>query len=174
MSCLSLSLPEFYVTGYSNQLDEPFHTHLRKGNGIAKIWLIYRQPMVAWAYNLSKEEINEIVMAADKNAIKATKQKGVQVSVINNYDAMERFIFEEGLRIEKIDFHPAVDLMFVILNTKAVLTQKISSYWLLKAADISSLTQYELIGNGTGVHWPLLDEDLSLKGFLKDQLKKSE
>lgn len=62
--------------------------------------------------------------------------------------------------------------MLIVLNTKAVLQQPLSSYRLLKPADISALTQYELTGGGTGVHWPLLDEDLSLKGFLTDELKK--
>lgn len=26
---------------------------------------------------------------------------------------------------------------------------------------------YELMGGGTGIHWPLLDEDLSVSGILK-------
>lgn len=96
----------------------------------------------------------------------------MSTSIQNNYDSIERLIYEEGLRIETIDFHPELDLMLIVLNTKAVLQQQISSYKLLKSADISSLSQYELIGNGTGVHWNLLDEDLSLKGFLKEELKK--
>jgi hypothetical protein len=29
----------------------------------------------------------------------------------------------------------------------------------------------ELIGNGTGIHWPELDADLSLKGFLHNAIK---
>lgn len=90
---------------------------------------------------------------------------------INNYDAIEKLIYEEGLRIEAIDFHPELDVMLIILNTKAVLHQKISSYKLLAKASKESLLQYELIGEGTGVHWSLLDEDLSLKGFLRDELR---
>ena len=27
--------------------------------------------------------------------------------------------------------------------------------------------EHELIGRGTGIHWPLLDEDLSVSGILK-------
>jgi hypothetical protein len=34
------------------------------------------------------------------------------------------------------------------------------------------LLQYELIGDGIGIHWPLLDEDLSLKGFIQDELRR--
>lgn len=89
----------------------------------------------------------------------------------NNFDAIERLIFEEGLRIEAIDLHPELDVMLVVLNTKAVLHHRISAYPRLKNADRKALLQYELISNGTGVHWPLLNEDLSLKGFLRDELK---
>lgn len=90
----------------------------------------------------------------------------------NKFDAIETLIHEEDLRIEAIDFHPELDIMLVILNTKAVLHQKISSYKNLSKANLESLTKYELISKGIGVHWPLLDEDLSLKGFLKDQLRQ--
>ena len=94
-------------------------------------------------------------------------------TLTNNYDTIEKLIYEEGLRIEAIDFHPELDVMLIILNTKAVLHQRLSSYKLLAAAGKELLQQYELIGEGTGVHWPLLDEDLSLKGFLRDELRNA-
>ena len=74
--------------------------------------------------------------------------------------------------INKNLIHPELDLMTIYLNTKAVLSQNISFYQLLKDADKSKLMQYELIGGGIGIHWPLLDEDLSLKGFLQYELRK--
>jgi hypothetical protein len=89
----------------------------------------------------------------------------------NNYDSIERLIYEGGLRIEAIDFHTELDVMLVILNTKAVLHQKISSYPRLKGASKEDLMNHNFISKGTGVHWESLDEDLSLKGFLRDELK---
>ena len=93
-------------------------------------------------------------------------------SANKQFDAIDNLIFTEGLRIKAVDIHPELDLITIYLNTKAVLTQNISSYKLLKDAEKSQLSQYELIGGGTGIHWPLLDEDLSLKGFLQDELRK--
>ena len=90
---------------------------------------------------------------------------------VNNYDTLEAFISEEGLRIETIDFHRDLNLMLIVLNTKAVLRQKIPLYPRLKNATIEELEQYQLIAGGTGIHWPLLDEDLSPKGFLRDELR---
>ncbi len=90
---------------------------------------------------------------------------------VNKHDAIKKLIYDEGLRIEAIDFHPGLDVMLIVLNTKAVLHQRISPYKRLLNADKQALQQYELTSNGTGVHWPMLDEDLSLKGFLQDELR---
>jgi hypothetical protein len=75
-------------------------------------------------------------------------------TLVNNYDAIEKLIYDEGLRIEAINFHPKLDVMLVVLNTKAVLHQRISTYEQLLSSDKQALLQYELIGNGNGVHWP--------------------
>ena len=88
----------------------------------------------------------------------------------NKYDAIEKLIYEEAIRIDAIDIHPELDVMLIILNTKAVLHQRLSSYKRLSGAAKEDLLTYELTGNGTGIHWPKIDEDLSLKGFLRDEL----
>jgi Protein of unknown function (DUF2442) len=90
-------------------------------------------------------------------------------TLINKYDTLEAIIYNEGLSIHAIDFHQELDLMFIVLNTKAILHQNISSYHSLTNSSLEQLENYELIGNGTGVHWPDIDEDLSLKGFLRDE-----
>ncbi len=92
---------------------------------------------------------------------------------VNNFDTLEKIIFEEGLRIQAIDIHKEMDMFLIILNTRAILRQKISEYSKLQNATAEQLNKYELIGKGTGVHWPDLDEDLSLKGFLKDEIKRT-
>lgn len=89
----------------------------------------------------------------------------------NNYDAIEALMFEEGLRIQAITFHKELDLMLIVLNTKAILRQKITSFARLADASDEALQQYEIIAGGTGVHWPLLDEDLGLRGFLREALR---
>ncbi len=61
--------------------------------------------------------------------------------------------------------------MLIILTTKAILRQKISSYPALHKASQTELNTFELIADGSGIHWPLLDEDLSLKGFLQSELR---
>lgn len=89
----------------------------------------------------------------------------------NKYDALEQLIHEENIRIQTIDVHPEMDLLLVLLNTGSVLKEALSSYPSLSGADANQLRRFELIGKGTGIHWPELDEDLSLKGFLTNSLK---
>lgn len=89
----------------------------------------------------------------------------------NKYDAVESLIYEEGLRIQALDFHPELDLMLVILNTKAILRQKLSSFTRLAQATPEQLHNFQLIGEGTGIYWPDVDEDLSLKGLLQNELR---
>ncbi|MDQ3842652.1 MAG: DUF2442 domain-containing protein [Bacteroidota bacterium] len=50
----------------------------------------------------------------------------------------------------------------------------LSYYKVLKNAHAAVLQHYQLIANGAGIHWPELDEDLSLKGFLKFLTAKSK
>jgi hypothetical protein len=90
---------------------------------------------------------------------------------VNKYDALEILIFEEGLRIQSISFDKEKDLMLITLNTGAIFKQKISTYSPLKNANQQQLAQFELIANNSGVHWPLFDEYLSLKGFMQNELR---
>lgn len=91
-------------------------------------------------------------------------------SLINQYDPIEKVIFEDGLRIKAVHFHKDLDLMLVVLTNGKILRRKISASTLLINATPEQLDDYRLTGRGAGIHWPQLDEDLSLKGFLKDEL----
>ena len=89
----------------------------------------------------------------------------------NNFDPIDNMVFEENLRIQKIFFDLELDLMLIVLNNKKVLKESISNYKLLKGATIGQLNQYQI--SRTGVHWEDLNEDLSLRGFLKSAMKSS-
>jgi len=90
----------------------------------------------------------------------------------NKFDSIEKMIFSNNLRIKKLDIHPDLNIMNIILNTGFVIRTNLSSYPTLKKATRLKVLNYKIIGNGTGIHWPTLDEDLSLKVFLRDELLK--
>lgn len=39
--------------------------------------------------------------------------------------------------------------------------------WRLADATTEQRARYEIIGDGTGVHWPEIDEDISVRGMLE-------
>jgi len=88
----------------------------------------------------------------------------------NTYDAIEGLILSEGLRIISVKISPENDKLYIHLNTDVVFQTATKKYLGLKNASGQELQNYRLIGNGIGIHWTDLDEDLSLKGFLKDFL----
>jgi Protein of unknown function (DUF2442) len=85
-----------------------------------------------------------------------------------NFDPIDKMIFEEGLRIKSVHFDSDIDLMLIVLNNKKVLEQRISISERLKSATLEQLMNYQI--SRTGLHWPALDEDLSLRGFIKDEM----
>ena len=87
-------------------------------------------------------------------------------------DAIDRLIYKEGLRIKAVHFHQDLDLMLIILNNGRVLQRTLSFSRRLHQATEESLNHYEFIGEGTGIHWPDIDEDLSLRGFLEEELSQ--
>lgn len=85
-------------------------------------------------------------------------------------DAMERMILEQDLRIMDVLPNKALDLLVIVLNTRDVLRVPLSAYPALAKASADALNNWKIIGDGYGLHWVLLDEHLSLKGFMRDSL----
>jgi len=48
-------------------------------------------------------------------------------SLSNDYDSIEKIIYEDGLKIKALHFHPDLDLMLVVLSNKKVLNRSIPS-----------------------------------------------
>ena len=83
-------------------------------------------------------------------------------------DPLDQLIFEDGLRIKTLWFDQDLDLLVVLLNNKKIIQRPISDFNRLKNATKTQLDNYE--NDGIGIHWPDVDEDLSLRGFLKYEL----
>ncbi len=87
---------------------------------------------------------------------------------IHSKDYIDKLIFEKNLRIRNLFFDKSLDLMLVVLSNKVVLKAKISDFPALASAPSAQLENWQLIGQGVGIHWPDLDEDISLRGLIKD------
>jgi len=62
--------------------------------------------------------------------------------------------------------------MVVVLNNGKILKQELSCSSILPEANEDQLNDFRLIGKGVGIHWPQLDEDISLKGLLQEAFNK--
>ena len=82
-------------------------------------------------------------------------------------DPFDRLIFEKGLRVKHILVDKALDTMLILLSNAKALQVPIHHFARLKNATQDDLNGWELTGNGIGIRWRNIDEDLSLKGLIK-------
>ncbi len=90
------------------------------------------------------------------------------VNYFSSSDELEIIIFESGLRIKHVYIDRELDLMALVLNSKKIIKRKVSEFAPLMNSSENDLLLFE--NDGTGIHWPRLDYDLSLKGFLRHEL----
>jgi hypothetical protein len=94
-------------------------------------------------------------------------------TLTNNYDSLEQIIFKHNLRIMNVMFYHEFDKIIILLNNGSLLTFKFTSFPALNKASKEQLLNNTLISGGLGIHFKELDEDYSLKGFLKLYLENN-
>lgn len=65
--------------------------------------------------------------------------------------------------ITKLEFG---DKIYIYLASKDVLTIPYDYTFKIKTASVEALKNYRLIGNGVGIHFEDIDEDISLRGII--------
>jgi len=103
-----------------------------------------------------------ISMSSSKRGNATSVKQGIGI------DPIEAMILREGLRIEDVHPYKELDLLVLVLNSGDVLQAHISDFERLKKATDTQLKKWRLIGGGIGIHWEAVDEDLSLRGFIRD------
>lgn len=93
-------------------------------------------------------------------------------------DIIDKLIYDRKVFIKGVIISKPYDVMFVLLggNLSKPLGEefafKLSEFPNLRSASEQKLNNWELVADGIGIHWKDLDEDLSLKGFIRSALKK--
>ena len=82
-------------------------------------------------------------------------------------DEFDRLMAAEGLCINRFVFFRDLDLLLLILTNRRIISRRLSAYSFLQNASDQQLADYVLSTNG--IHWPALDADLSLRGFLLEE-----
>ena len=65
-----------------------------------------------------------------------------------------------------VDVRFTDDALVVRMRDGRVLSVPLAWFPRLREATIQQRSSWELIGDGIGVHWPALDEDISVAGLL--------
>ena len=82
-------------------------------------------------------------------------------------DPIDQLIYEKNFRIKLVLPVKVQDSLIVFLNNGKHISVHLSSFPRLKSATQQDLDSWALISNGVGIEWAGIDEDLSLKGLLK-------
>ena len=72
----------------------------------------------------------------------------------------------DKILIQSVGF--SEDKLFIELRTGRVLVVPHSYTPKLEKATTKELQEYRLIGDGRGIHFPLIDEDISAQGIIRD------
>jgi hypothetical protein len=68
-----------------------------------------------------------------------------------------------------VDVHVSADALTVMLADGRSISAPIEWYPRLQNGTAKERRRWELIGSGRGVHWPDLDEDISVEALLRGQ-----
>jgi hypothetical protein len=87
----------------------------------------------------------------------------MSISVSNDAKSQRAYVPTTALA-KSVDFDE--DMMHVLLTDGRRISVPIAWFPLLLKASPELRTKYEIGSGGTSLHWPELDEDLSVAGFL--------
>jgi hypothetical protein len=85
-------------------------------------------------------------------------------------DEFDKIIHETDLKIKHFGFLRDLDVAVFVLNNSRIIQRKLSDFPELHAAIDYHLLQYQV--SASGIHWPDIDYDLSLRGFLMEEALK--
>ncbi len=86
-------------------------------------------------------------------------------------DPVDELIAEEGLTIARFVHFRELDLFLLILSNRRVISRLLSEYSALGQASDAQLVNHTV--TEAGIHWPAIDVDLSLRGFLQEEAMRS-
>ena len=96
------------------------------------------------------------------------QRKGDDVPVYRAEDEFDRLIQRENLRVVRFVWIRELDLALFVLNNRRIISQTLSAYDALFSASDADLGAYTV--SLSGIHWPTLDADLSLRGLLMNEV----
>jgi hypothetical protein len=141
----------FRLFFYSADGGEPAHIHIEREGRIAKVWL---DPVrTASTGGFSRSELREIERLVNTHKAMLL-ENGMAFSPVETDlpDAVSAIVDERALRVD--------------LSDGRSIAVPLTWYPRLAHATVEERANWRLIGAGEGLHWPDLDEDISVAALL--------
>jgi hypothetical protein len=134
---------------YSFDCNEPKHVHVRRERMVCKFWL---EPLELCSnHGFSARELTFI-----RNEIgrtwRGSSRRGMSTAVSIEPRVKTVSVTDDQITFELVDGR--------------TVSVPLAWSWRLSEATPEQRARYEIIGDGQGVHWPDVDEDLSAQGML--------
>ena len=136
---------------YSGDRDEPPHVHIERDAQIAKFWL--HPVRLQESGQFSRVELRKIERLVDENLKDLVRSWDSSSAIeIRPPRAQCVLVTDDSLTVDLVDGR--------------TVSVPLAWYPRLSHGTPSERDNWRLIGQGEGVHWPYLDEDISIEGLL--------
>jgi len=139
----------FFFSGEGN---EPAHIHVDSGDDYAKFWLDPVQAVRSVGY--SANELNRLRKIVVKNG-NYSRTNGMNTLVTKKSIPMASEVWFD------------TDKLYVRLLDGREISAPLEWFPRLRDATNAQRKKWRLIGRGIGIHWPDIDEDVSVESLLK-------
>jgi len=140
---------------YSFDRNEPVHVHARRERSVCKFWL---DPVaLADNHGLSPRDLTAVAELSWSTG-NAFWRHGVSTAAQPSRPTNDPRVHAVEITDDSIVTH---------LVDGRTISVPLAWSWRLSDATSEQHAHYELIGDGSGIHWPDIDEDLSVRGMLE-------
>ena len=86
---------------------------------------------------------------------------------------MDKLVHEANVGVKHVIIDRDLDLILVVLTSGGILRVRLSDHPVLNKASNTEINDWRIIAKGIGIHWNQLDEDLSVKGMIRQSALES-
>lgn len=134
---------------YSFDCNEPEHVHVQRENRVCKYWL---KPLSLGGNDgFSARELSQIRAEVARNMERILE---LGMSTAANVEA----------RIQSVSVTD--DAISAHLVDGRTISVPLAWPWRLSEGSPEQRSRFEILGSGSGIHWPDVDEDISVEGML--------
>ncbi len=88
-------------------------------------------------------------------------------------DPLDKLVHEANVGVKHVIIDRDLDLILVVLTSGGILRVRLSDHPVLNKASNTEINDWRIIAKGIGIHWNQLDEDLSVKGMIRQSALES-